>query len=200
MKGGIDSALVPRIVSVDHDEDRLAQLVLFQDPAAEGRPVAGRERAQQLPQGGCRLIPPDFARAGDPVLLNWDTDPGRGYAGETGAWFPGGGEAASLPETGVTTGLAISFDTWSGNALPDGTDIEGIIVRVDNKTVLRQAMPTRNGAVDNATSLQTGPRETAYWSTGEAATDPKAWATLGWAHLSIGVKRRAAGWWCGCVE
>jgi hypothetical protein len=42
----------------------------------------------------------------------------------------------------MTTGIAICFDTWAGNTLPDGADIEGIIVRVDNVTILRQEMPT----------------------------------------------------------
>lgn len=73
----------------------------------------------------------NFARAGDPVLVNADTDPGRGFAGDTMSGL-GGGEAASLPETGTITGIAVSFDTWAGNALPDGSDIEGILVRVDN--------------------------------------------------------------------
>jgi hypothetical protein len=36
-------------------------------------------------------------------------------------------------------------------------DIEGISVRVDNKVATQVAMPTRNGACDDITSLQTGP-------------------------------------------
>ena len=52
-----------------------------------------------------------FGRAGDPVI-------------ESGSGFAGG-----VPEAGTTTGIAISFDTWAGNALPDGADLEGIIVR-----------------------------------------------------------------------
>jgi hypothetical protein len=133
----------------------------------------------------------NFARAGDPVLANADLDPGRGYAGEQGDWFPGGGgEAASLPETGTTTGIAISFDTWSGNALPDGADTEGILVRVDNKTVLRKALPTRHGQCTDATSLQTGPRDTAFWATSPSADTagrgiPEAWDTLCWQKLEV---------------
>ena len=108
-----------------------------------------------------------FARAGDPVI-----DSGSGFAG-------------GVPEAGTTTGIAISFDTWAGNALPDGADLEGIIVRVDNKTILRQPMPTRHGVCDDATSLQTGPRDAAYWTNGGDPQDPASWAGLCWQPFSI---------------
>ncbi|MFN0067439.1 MAG: hypothetical protein ACKVYV_07350 [Limisphaerales bacterium] len=88
-----------------------------------------------------------FARQGDPLITDMEAD-----SGATGN-FAGG-----VPEAGSTTGLAVSFDTWQGNTLPDGGDIEGIIVRVDNVTLIRQALPTRHGACDDITSLQTGPR------------------------------------------
>jgi hypothetical protein len=90
----------------------------------------------------------NYARANDPqvqLMLDGNATSNAGYA------------APGAPETGTTTGIAISFDTWAGNALPDGPDIEGIIVRVDNKTVTRVALPTRNGACGDNTSLQTGP-------------------------------------------
>ena len=64
----------------------------------------------------------NFARASDPVFEN--------HASSDFA-------TSGAVETGTQTGLAISFDTWAGNALPDGADLEGIIVRVDNKTILR---------------------------------------------------------------
>ncbi len=91
----------------------------------------------------------NYARANDPqvqLMLDGNTQSTAGYA------------APGAPETGTTTGIAISFDTWAGNALPDGPDIEGIIVRVDNVTVTRVGLPTRHGACDDTTSLQTGPR------------------------------------------
>lgn len=112
----------------------------------------------------------NFARAGDPVLL----DP-----------TPAGFAASGAPETGTTTGIAISFDTWAGNALPDGPDLEGIIVRVDNKTVLKQPMPTRSGACDDITSLQTGPRDLAYWDAGGDPQTEGSWAGLCWQPFSI---------------
>ncbi len=111
-----------------------------------------------------------FARAGDPVLENPADNAG----------FAGG-----IPEGGTTTGIAVSFDTWAGNTLPDSGDIEGIIVRVDNKTVLLQGLPTRHGACDDNTSLQTGPRNAQYWADGGDARLPEAWAGLCWQPFSI---------------
>jgi len=60
----------------------------------------------------------NFARANDPVFEN--------HAASDFA-------VSGAVETGTTTGIAISFDTWSGNQLPDGADIEGIIVRVTTR-------------------------------------------------------------------
>jgi hypothetical protein len=117
-----------------------------------------------------------FARADDPVLLEEN-------AGNQGV-FAGG-----IAEGGATTGIAVSFDTWSGNVLPDGGDIEGIIVRVDNRTVLRQSLPTRHGACDDITSLQTGPRDAQYWTDNgtdpSVVTVPEAWETLCWQPFEV---------------
>ena len=111
-----------------------------------------------------------FARDGDPVL----TDASSGFAG-------------GIPEGGSTTGIAVLFDTWSGNALPDGADIEGIIVRVDNVTVNRTGLPTRNGACDDNTSLQTGPYNATYWNDGGDPRAEGAWAGLCWQPFAITV-------------
>lgn len=113
-----------------------------------------------------------FARGNDRYLA----DPTN-----TGGGFAGGGPA----EFGTETGIAVSFDTWSGNQLPDGADIEGIIVRVDNVTVNRTGLPTRHGACDDNTSLQTGPRDAAYWTNGGDPRDPASWATLCWQPIVI---------------
>lgn len=92
----------------------------------------------------------NYARAGDPAVDWLQNNPGSSDTGRFA--IPG------APEGGTTTGLSICFDTWSGNTWPSGeADIEGIIVRVDNTTVVRYGMPTRNGACDDVTSLQTGP-------------------------------------------
>lgn len=91
----------------------------------------------------------NYARANDPQVLNLlanrESADNGGYA------------ASGAPETGTTTGVAVLFDTWAGNALPDGPDIEGIIVRVDNVTATRVSLPVRNGACNDTNSLQTGP-------------------------------------------
>lgn len=114
-----------------------------------------------------------FARTGDPLLDDANSD------------LFGGGCCA---ETGTKTGIAVSFDTWAGNTFPndptDKSDIEGIIVRVDDVTVQKIALPTRNGSADDITSLQTGPRNAAYWPDGDPK-DPAAWAGLAWRPFSI---------------
>ena len=93
--------------------------------------------------------------------------------------------AGGIMEGGSTTGIAISFDTWSGNTYSDGGDIEGILVRVDDKTVLRHAVPTRHGACDDATSLQTGPRDAQYWADGGDFLEPASWEGLCWQPLVV---------------
>jgi hypothetical protein len=121
----------------------------------------------------------NFARATDNILVNGADIQ---YAAVNGQ-----------PENGTATGLAIGFDTWAGNTLADGSgDLVGIIVAVDNKVLLKQSMPTVNGEADDTTSMQTGPRDSAYWSaTGVdvGAFDyygvPAAWAGLQWRHLSV---------------
>jgi hypothetical protein len=115
-----------------------------------------------------------FARSTDPLLAEIDS------GGAATGPFAGG-----VPEAGSTTGIAISFDTWSGNSLPDGPDIEGIIIRVDNVSILKQPMPTRHGACADTTSLQTGPRDAAYWGAGGDPNAPESWAGLCWQPFSI---------------
>ena len=115
-----------------------------------------------------------FARGSDPLLGSLPDS-----VASTGN-FAGG-----IPEGGSTTGIAVSFDTWSGNVLPDGPDIEGIIVRVDNKTILRQPLPTRNGACDDVTSLQTGSYTQDYFDNGGDPRDPLAWKNLCWQPFSV---------------
>lgn len=117
-----------------------------------------------------------FARDTDPIFASLPDS-----ASNMGNW------AGGIAEGGSTTGIAVDFDTWSGNTLPDGGDTEGIIVRVDNKTVLKYDMPTRHGAVTDATSLQTGPRDPDYWANGGDPLASDSWKTLSWAHLKVEV-------------
>ncbi|HAB18103.1 MAG TPA: hypothetical protein DCE44_16850, partial [Verrucomicrobiales bacterium] len=120
-----------------------------------------------------------FARDGDPILTDPNSD--AGFAGNC------------CPETGTKTGIAVSFDTWSGNVFPndpsDTTDIEGIIVRVDDRTVQKVSLPTRHGTADDITSLQTGPRDAQFWtdSTDHIADSrtPASWDTLQWRPFGI---------------
>lgn len=121
-----------------------------------------------------------FARSNDPLL--------SALPGSVSTY---GNFAGGAPENGSTTGIAVIFDTWSGNALPDGADIEGIIVRVDNVTVLRQGLPTRHGECADTTSLQTGPRDAAYWAGGGDPRAPESWAGLCWQPFSVEVSDAA---------
>ena len=116
-----------------------------------------------------------FARDGDPILEDANSD---NFGGNCCA------------ETGTRTGIAVSFDTWSGNTFPDDpndtTDIEGFIIRVDNVTVQKVALPTRNGLADDITSLQTGPRDAAFWDNPDHDIhDPASWSGLAWKPFSI---------------
>jgi hypothetical protein len=109
----------------------------------------------------------NYARASDPVVAQLAQEPPVDPRNEFS--IPG------APEGGTLTGLSICFDTWSGNTWPSGeTDIEGIILRVDNVTKARVPMPIRNGACDNAQSLQTGP----YNPDLAGAPDELCWAPL----------------------
>ena len=121
-----------------------------------------------------------FARSTDPIFASLPDS-----ASNMGNW------AGGIAEGGATTGIAIDFDTWSGNTLPDGGDTEGIIVRVDNTTVLKYDMPTRHGSVTDVTSLQTGPRDPDYWANSGDPHVPDAWKTLSWAHLKVEVDANA---------
>ena len=116
-----------------------------------------------------------LARDGDPILADPGSD--SGFAGRCCA------------ETGTRTGIAVSFDTWSGNTFPndpaDTTDIEGVIVRLDDVTVKKVGLPTRNGACDDLTSLQTGPRDASFWAAGGDTRSAAAWKTLCWKTLAV---------------
>ena len=113
----------------------------------------------EIRMGGGTATPADgisfnIVRPGDPVL-----DDGNGWASS-----PSGAES-NLPEEGTTTGLAIALDEYFSG----GDDVIGVSIRVDNVLVDQISLPTLHGAVDDATSLQTGP----------------SLDGLGWAPLSI---------------
>jgi hypothetical protein len=152
------------VIFPDIDEGKLVKAFRFEADLRVGNSTGDR---------GADGFSVSFARSNDPYLAN---------PANVGGGFAGGGPA----EFGTQTGIAVSFDTWSGNALPDGPDIEGIIVRVDNVTVNRTGLPTRHGSCEDDTSLQTGPRDAAYWTEGLAdPRDPGSWATLCWQPFVI---------------
>ena len=120
----------------------------------------------------------NFARAGDPVLLS---------GGESGFY---GGQF----ENGVSQGIVVGFDSWGGNSLPDGDDVEGIIIRIDDQTILKHPMATRNGRCSDQTSMQTGARLTQFagrnpsglcWQTLELELDLDGFRRVTWKGLDI---------------
>ncbi len=129
-----------------------------------------------------------FARPWDPVIAS---------ANPEAPWR----FASGLSEAGTTTGLVISFDTWSGNGLPDGGDIEGIIVRHENRTLARVSCPIRHGDCRDPLSLQTGPQDPFYWSSGLPPTDPAASVQLCWQPLVINLSstRQLTVLWKGMI-
>ncbi len=136
-----------QILFPDFDAGLVVKAFSFECDLRLGNPTGNDGR----PADGFSI---NYARAGDPAVDWLQNNPG---SSDTSRYA-----IPSAPEGGTTTGLSICFDTWSGNTWPSGeTDIEGIIVRVDNVTVVRYGMPTRNGACEDVTSLQTGPYDAA---------------------------------------
>jgi hypothetical protein len=165
-------------LALTYSEGSQSAVMIFPD-IDSGKIVTGFEFDCDLRIGNPQTAGPadgfsiNFARISDPIIIN--TPPDVSNAGVSGQ-----------PEDGTGTGIAIGFDTWSGNSLADGTpDLVGIIVSVDKVVILKQPMPTISGSADDATSMQTGPRDAAYWDGGGAPEDPAAWAGLQWRHLSV---------------
>jgi hypothetical protein len=94
-------------------------------------------------------------------------------SGGAGVWpYLGNPNDRNMPEEGATTGLGIGFDSaYSGSG-----DVIGISVRVDNVLLAQFPIPTLNGAVDDPTSLQTGPR---------SPDNPGSGDLLGWAKCTV---------------
>lgn len=108
-----------------------------------------------------------YARANDPVVVAAAANAGNPAYGLINNFAVPGG-----PEMGTKTGIVVSFDTWAGNTEYDGSaDIEGIVVIVDGNVVKTVSLPTRNGAADDLTSLQTGP----YDANSNGSADGLAW-------------------------
>ncbi len=123
--------------------------IIFPDLTGD-TPVTSLNIKADLRVGGGTDSPADgfsfnLARPDDPVVTNGD---GNGFAAA-----PAGEQ--NLPEEGTQTGIGVGFDEWFSG---DG-DVIGLSVRVDNELVSQVELPTKNGALDDITSLQTGPND-----------------------------------------
>jgi hypothetical protein len=129
----------------------------------------------------------NYVRANDPVLTG-------------GAFATGQNCEANLPEEGTQTGISIGFDAWNSGGTAGslcnvadqsiGVDVMAVTVRVDGTLVAQFPMPLRNGDCADATSLQTGPRDT---------VTPGSASTLCWAKLKVQLTTGGAlnVWWKG---
>jgi hypothetical protein len=154
-----------------------------------------------------------FARANDLVISN--ALPVTLGGGGVLAGFAGGDSLAvaqaSTPgsidaENGTKTGVAIVFDSWEGNWLPDtpirGTglsnDREGIAVRVDDSTLIQVSLTNRNGlctnlaphtsACNTSACTDTNSLQTGGWSpdtTANSYSTGGAYSNLCWQHLVV---------------
>ena len=123
--------------------------IIFPDLTGD-TPVTSLNIKADLRVGGGTDSPADgfsfnLARPDDPVVTAGD---GNGFAAA-----PAGEQ--NLPEEGTQTGIGVGFDEWFSG---DG-DVIGLSVRVDNELVSQVELPTKNGALDDITSLQTGPND-----------------------------------------
>src|SRR2546422_3438092 len=105
-----------------------------------------------------------YAREGDPVLVNATNLFAFGAAGGDDAAAATDPNGSGDLENGTKTGVAICFDAWQGNMLPDtgpggtpGPDVEGIEIRVDDKTLRQVDMQAdRNGGCYYPTNADCG--------------------------------------------
>lgn len=135
------------------------------------------------------------ANGGDPTTAGTDPNPPAGaqWIGH-GVFATGPNGEDNLPEEGTWTGISIGFDAYNsgGSATgpwpfeaggvngcgptSTGSDLIGISVRVDGILVQQIPLPTLNGGVNDASSIQTGPQD--------GTSNPDV---LGWAHLKVTV-------------
>ena len=164
--GGADEDTIPsdNYVEITSNLEGQRGTIIFDDPTG-GLPIGGFTIRADLRVGGGSTNPADgfsfnLVRPTDPLIGT-----GEGYAAS-----PTG--ELNLPEEGSTTGIAIGFDEWFSG----GSDTVGMSIRLDN-TILREIpLGTRNGALNDITSLQTGP----LGPQGESDD-----TLLGWAPIEI---------------
>ncbi len=142
----------------------------------------------------------NYASASDPTFTkdgdgNYQNGGWSGTQGEPGSTD---GSMAGLPEEGTITGLAIGFDAWLSGSLAwpadlngsAGDDVIGLSIRVDNKLITQIPLATKNGACDDPTSLQTGPRN---------PDDPADVSVLCWQPFKVQLTEdtKLSIWWKG---
>jgi hypothetical protein len=153
--------------------------------------------------GACGGRPADgfsisYCRAGDPVLINATNDIAFGAAGGDDCGTALGSGGSGDFENGTKSGIAVCFDAWFGNLLPDtgvgggcGPDTEGIEVRADDHTLLQLCMQgDRNGncsftnpPVDPCNAVACADPNTEQ--TGGYANDGGLFDTLCWQQLDV---------------
>lgn len=143
-----------------------------------------------------------YAREGDMVLVNATNDVAGGAAGGDSASQTLDPNGSGDLENGAKSGVAICFDAWQGNWLPDtgpggtpGPDVEGIEVRVDDHTLRQINMqPDRNGSCYYPTNADCGPavcgdtntEQTGPWANDGGFADSDGTVNgLCWARLDV---------------
>jgi PA domain len=181
--GGADPTLNPKgtngnpatggyLSVVDATNGNNALVFVFPD-IDNGLPIKGFQLDADLRVGNGTLGRPadgfsiSFARAGDIALQNATNGVVGGFAGGDGSYT-----AAQSPfgsgdvENGTKTGVAVIFDAWQGNWLPDtpqsgtgSSDREGIAVRIDDHTLVQLDLVNnrneRDCIVNGISTLQT---------------------------------------------
>jgi hypothetical protein len=143
-----------------------------------------------------------YCREGDQILVNATNGIAMGAAGGDDAATTQSPLGSTDFENGTKSGVAVIFDAWQGNMLPDtgpggtpGPDVEGIEVRVDDHTLLQLDMSgDRNGGCYSPTNLICGPavcadsgtEQTGPWANDGGAPDGAGTLQgLCWARLDV---------------
>ena len=145
-----------------------------------------------------------YCREGDVLLVNatnayangnYNVGIGGAAGGDSGAEATSPAGSGDL-ENGTKTGVAICFDAWQGNWLPDtgpngtpGPDVEGIEIRVDDHTLRQIDMQAdRNGNCYYPTNDACGGAVCADFNTeqtGPWSNDGGLYTGLCWARLDV---------------
>jgi hypothetical protein len=134
-----------------------------------------------------------YARAGDNVLVNATNGVVNGFAGGDDLATAQGPTGSGDVENGTKTGVAVIFDAWQGNWLPDtpviapggSNDREGIEIRVDDVTLFQSDL-TANRNI----GCQSNPPPTLATlseQTGLSDLDATGYTNLCWQHLHVGL-------------